>query len=746
MKELTLRRDEAPGAPVGTWAAPSFREPDLGAVFRSLDSQYRLIASVTILGALAAFFILKAMAPQFTASTLIMLDSRNTLLDETQGAFSGSPIADTYIESEIELVRSDAIVHNVIEREALLDDPEFAGGEIPAGVSLMAERRAAAGGGETEAEEILADVRLLQVAKEVRKRLDVERRGLSQGIVISFRSKSQVKARDIANAFADAYVNDQLGAKRDATRKATDWLRTELKTLAEETQKAESAVEAYRSKNTLVGEGEEGVSNQQLRLLTAELAAAKANESEAEVAVTQLERLRAAGKSPVYLADIGEQKAIVDLRQQLSEADRELNELSSLYNPEKWESIPPFNEARSRRQAAQSALDAEVARAVEDIETRLSSARGVSAALEREMRRLREENAGVNTASIGLNELEREAEAKRQRYEALLVEYNEANNMAASQTAHARIVSPAALPLLPSAPRKKPAFAAAVIFSGALGVFIALMRELFRRTIRTPDELHAATDERPFGVIPEVGARKKSVAIAMNTVVKRPTCPYSEAVRSLRTELSLGRGYDAGEVIVLTAPTAAAGKAALAAGLARSIATAESRTLLVDADLRSAEILPQLAKRYEGRDFADALSDGGDWRDALIHTRNPRVSILAARKGGWSEPASRAISGRFKNLVESWKQEFETVVINAPPVLTCPDARIIAGAADDVFLCVEWSRTDRRLLVEAIDLLSETGAKPKTVLIQVAGKSYRRLLGSSAACYARPPQLRIINA
>lgn len=746
MNEMTRWRGEVAAAPAPSWgASSSFQDPDLGAIIRSLAANFRLIATITVLGAIAAFFILRAMPPQFTASTLIMLDSRNTLLDETESVFAGMPVADTYIESELELVRSDAIVHRVIEKEGLLDDPEFTRDEIPAGISMMAEKRAAADeAGKQEAEEILASVKLLQVAKEVRKRLDVERRGLSQGIVISFRSKSQVKARDIANAFAETYVNDQLDAKLDASQKATDWLRAELTQLAEETQKAEAAVEAYRAKNTLVGEGEEGVSNQQLRQLSAELTQAKARESEAQALVSQLQRLRAEGKSPILLSEIGDKPTILELRQKLNQSDSEMKELASRYNAEKWESIPPYQEARSRRDALQGALNDEVARAVDEIETRLASARSVTSSLEAQMRRMRDDNAEVNTASIGLNELEREAEGKRKRYETLLAEYNETNNMAASQTPHARIVSPAALPLKPSAPRKKAAFAAAVFFSAAFGVFIALMREFSRRSVRTPEELHAATMVRPIGVIPAVGTRKREIAAAMNAVVRAPNSAYAEAVRSLRIELSLGGGYDAGEVIVVTAPDSVAGQAATAASLARSIALAERKTLLVDADLRRADILHQLFKRFEGRDFAETLCGGGEWRDAVVTTRNPRLSILAARKGGWSEPVSSAFSARFRHLVETWKQEFETIIINAPPVLTFPETRLIATAADEAILCVEWNRTDRRLIVEALDLLSEIGKEPKTVLTNVAKGSYRRLLGGSAPYYA-PPKLRVIN-
>ena len=304
MKEMTRWRGElanAPPAPAELAASGAFRGPDPSAILQTLASNFHLIAAITLIGALIAYIVVKALPPQFTATTLIMLDPRNTLLEETESLFAGLPIADSYIESEIELIRSDAIVHRVIEREGLLDDPEFAGGAIPDGIRRMVEHRAAnPSAGKEGAEDLLESVRLLQVADEVRERLDVERRGLTQAIAIGFRSKSQEKARDLANAFAESYVEDQLNDKLSASERATSWLKAELTTLAEETQAVEAAVENYRKTHTLVGEGEEGVSTQHLRLLTEQIAAAKAEESEAQVKVDKLSALRASDPRRSY--------------------------------------------------------------------------------------------------------------------------------------------------------------------------------------------------------------------------------------------------------------------------------------------------------------------------------------------------------------------------------------------------------------------------------------------------------------
>lgn len=753
MSEMTRWRGEVINAPScgGQWDdSSSFRHPDLSTVLKSIFSNFRLIAAVTLVGALAAYFILKAIPQQFTASALIMLDSRSTLLDETESMFAGLPIADTYIESEIELIRSDAIVHRVIQEENLLEDPEFAGGRLPDGIRRALERRAEApvSAGE-DSESLLASITLLQAAKEVRKRLEVERRGLSQGVVVSFRSKSREKARDLANAFAESYMDDQLNNKLTASNRAIGWLKSELQALGKETQAAEGAVEDYRAKNTLVGEGEQGVGAQQLRLLTEKLTAVRAEEAQAQVKVDQLRRLQASGQSPLMLPEIGEKKAIQELRQQLNSAEQAESEMASRYNSEMREKIPPYQEAYAHRQAVQAALDREIARAVTEIETTLSSARAMSQSLERELRRLRSENAEVNEATIGLNELEREAEGKRQRYETLLAEYNEANNTAAVQTPHARIVSPAELPLTPSAPRKKAAFGAAVIFSAALGTLVALLREFSRNSIRTPDELFAAMNMRPIGVLPRISRsfarRKKEIAVAMNMLTKAPRSDYAEALRSLRAELFLNGGRDDNRVIAITSADDAAGKTAMAASLARSIALTQVKTLFVDADIRRAEILPKLHREYAGADLADVLRGDADWRDAVLCARNPRFSMLAARPEGWDEGVCHSFSGRFQELVEAWRAEYQAIIINAPAACAFPEARAIGACADEVILAMEWNVTDRRLAIEAIGLLRQVGRRPDIVITNVAPKCYRRFIRHAPPHYTSKPQLKAVS-
>lgn len=750
MNEVTQWRGEIVSSPSRSLQEDvrPFHQPEIASIFNAITSNFRLIALITLAGAAAAYIVLSAIPQQFTSSALIMLDTSNTLLDDTESVLSGTPIADAYIESEIELIQSDAIVHRVIEQENLLEDPEFAGGDIPDGIQRMIEARAVLPDRREDSEKLRQSVALFQVAKEVRERLNVERRGLSQGVEIAFRSRSQEKARDLANAFAQSYVDDQLDNKLMASNRAMDWLKSELETLSRETQIAEAKVEQYRSQNTLVGEGEQGVGEQQLKLLTEQLSAARAEVAEAEVTVGQLRRLRESGQSLLTVTEIGENAQVQALRAKLAEAEQAEAEMASLYNPEMREAIPPYQEVYAKRVAAENALNNEVARVASEIETRLASARAVSSSLEQQLKALRNENAALNEATIGLNDLEREAEGKRQRYNTLLAEFNETNNTAATQTPHARIISPAELPLNPSSPQKKAAFGAAVIFAAAFAVFLALLREFTRRSIRTPEELFAIMNLRPVGVLPRAlkpfQKRRRALAATMNLLTKAPQSDYAEAIRSLRTELFLIAGRANSGVFAITSPDTVKGKVAMAGSLARSMALTGTKTLFIDADIRQSQVLPKLYSSYDGPDLANVLRGQTDWRDAVIVARNKDLSILAARPGGWDEAVSHSFSGRFQSLVDEWRDEYQMVVINAPPTCIYPEARAIATCVDKVTLAFEWNRTSRRLAIEAYDLLRAVDCHPLITMTNVAKHRYRRWLKPGAARHSNKPRLNIV--
>ena len=122
------------------------------------------------------------------------------------------------------------------------------------------------------------------------RNLTIKRIGLTYVIVISFQALSPERAAEIANAVANAYIDDQLEAKFDSARRAGTWLQARLVELRDQASAAERAVVAFKNKNGMVDTGGRTINEQQLAELNSELVLARSKTSEAK---SKLDRVQA---------------------------------------------------------------------------------------------------------------------------------------------------------------------------------------------------------------------------------------------------------------------------------------------------------------------------------------------------------------------------------------------------------------------------------------------------------------------
>ena len=154
-------------------------------------------------------------------------------------------------------------------------------------------------------------------------------------IDIGFTSPDREKAALIANAVADAYVVDQLEAKFQATRQATEWLDARLAELRVQLDESERAVEIFRAENDLLSASTEGgtLNEQQLSELNGQLITARADLAAKQVRYQRLQQLVRQGGSIETAGEVMSSGVIGGLRQQQAELARRQAELSSRYGP-----------------------------------------------------------------------------------------------------------------------------------------------------------------------------------------------------------------------------------------------------------------------------------------------------------------------------------------------------------------------------------------------------------------------------
>src|SRR5262249_6031024 len=139
----------------------------------------------------------------------------------------------------------------VVKQLRLADDSEFVRSGVGWGVEwldklLFCLRRGGGPEPQTEPERVGAG------NNPPNNRINIQRVGQSYMMRINFRSPSKEQATRIANAMIDGYIFDQLNAKYQSNRRATDWMQERLQALREQAAAAERTVVEYKSKNNIV--------------------------------------------------------------------------------------------------------------------------------------------------------------------------------------------------------------------------------------------------------------------------------------------------------------------------------------------------------------------------------------------------------------------------------------------------------------------------------------------------------------
>src|SRR5258708_15806780 len=168
----------------------------------------------------------------------------------------------------------------------LTEDPEFVG----AGSGLR-QRIMSLFSSRPETEPANDEV-MRRVLGIVRDNLRVTRVGRSYIEEIAYTSLDRQKAARIANAFADAYIEDQLQAKFEATRRASVWLEQRIGELRQQASDAYKAVQDFKSQNSIIiGVDGKLASEVELDQLGIALAKARADTSQARAKLDRISRV-----------------------------------------------------------------------------------------------------------------------------------------------------------------------------------------------------------------------------------------------------------------------------------------------------------------------------------------------------------------------------------------------------------------------------------------------------------------------
>ncbi|MGH2551184.1 MAG: GumC family protein, partial [Thermomicrobiales bacterium] len=291
-------------------------------------------------GTVIAFtlLILFTLTPRYTSSTQILLDLRSQQVTGIEELLPSFTMDMTAVESQVSIIESSSLLRRVVEKENLVDDPEFgaskSGGNWLSSLmgfvtSLLKKAPAADTPADINTDAIPPDV--LASIGRLSAALDVKRIDRTKVLQIDVTSENPQKAARLANAIADAFIVDQLEARFDNARRAANWLGDRLQELREDLRNSEEAVEDFRSKNNLVMTNTGTVNEQQLSEINGKLVAARAEAAESKAKLDQATRIIEAKGNIQAIPDVLKSSVISNLRTQQAEVVRREADLVSRY-------------------------------------------------------------------------------------------------------------------------------------------------------------------------------------------------------------------------------------------------------------------------------------------------------------------------------------------------------------------------------------------------------------------------------
>jgi capsular exopolysaccharide synthesis family protein len=296
--------------------------------------------------------------------------------------------------------------------------------------------------------------------------------------------------------------------------------------------------------------------------------------------------------------------------------------------------------------------------------------------------------------------LEREATAARVLYEALSAQLRETVALQGLEPVVPEVLSQASAPSQPIGPGKSTVFGLSGFLGAIIGIGVVLFRESRHVLFYSARSLESATGRKVLGQIPEL--RQRRPQLVLRYLQQQQRSSFAEAFRSLRTSLEPLDG-STGQVILMTSAVPEEGKSIASLGLAHSFATAGRKVLLVDCDTRR-PTLGRFLTHPNPLGLLDVLSGSVRLDEAVSRAPGLDIDFLLVEKG--RRIAADLFSSESTDLLMSaFRQHYEIVIIDTPPLLAVNDARILARGVDKVLLVARWASTSASQLEEAMRLI-----------------------------------------
>jgi uncharacterized protein involved in exopolysaccharide biosynthesis/Mrp family chromosome partitioning ATPase len=343
------------------------------------------------------------------------------------------------------------------------------------------------------------------------------------------------------------------------------------------------------------------------------------------------------------------------------------------------------------------------------------------ASLGSRVRSLRRE-LGVNSALVRalpakeqqFAQLTRDRDVIQNKYVQLKAQVEQVRLQSNASFDPAALLYPATADDIPFFPKANKIVPLGMLAGGIIGLLVSFVRESFRTTVRTSEEV---TNLFELPVVATVPSLSKSSIRKNLRSLSQPSHVPPESFRFMASAAALT--HSGTRRVVFTSSGGGVGCSSAAAEYAVAAAKMGIQTTLIDADLTFGSIT-KVFKMSEKPGLRDILGQrllASDGTPMATESAHPCLSILPVGAPDGRKMISDAPSELLEGLLNSLHAEAELIVIDCPPIDVVADTSRFVSIVDEVCLVISSNKTSLQAIANSRSLLERCGAKNVSVIL-----------------------------
>jgi tyrosine-protein kinase Etk/Wzc len=528
-------------------------------------------------------------------------------------------------------------------------------------------------------------------------------------INLSLNYPVQKKGEEILTAIINKYKASNLEEKNAVADSTYFFIKKRLNVIASELGDVETKVERFKQQNNLADMSEQG------KLLVQTTGQYTADLAKAETQITVLTELEE------YLKDETKNKRVFPTA--LLPSDLVFSSLMDQYNSllaERDRALMSVTEATPFVQNLNKQIDEMRRGILANIQSSKNTYIITRNKLKTQLNQAQGQIQGVPQIEKNYLQLARNQQIKQELYIFLMQKAEETAISKTSNISIAKVIAKPKAGLSPVSPSKKAVMAMSLFIGLFIPLILVVIKGLINTTVVSKDDITGATD---VPVIGEISHNKTND----NLVVSHSgRSAVAEQFRALRSNLSFYLKNKEQNVLLLTSSMSGEGKSFTAINLANVLALLGKKVLLMELDLRKPGLSTKLDVRND-MGFSNYIIDEKLTTADIIKPLtavNQNLSIITSGPLP-PNPIEILLSERTTILMNTLKQQFDYVIMDAPPVGIIADAESLAIHADMTLYLVRQKVTQKGQLAIVDDLYKSKKINNLAIIVNdVSSKQY----------------------